>query len=109
MKNKTLRGLLRLAAFGLCFVPVLLFANTFLIKTDTYARLTLAEMKQRSDIDMVFVGSSIVRDHFNAEMITKETEMCIRDRYWGYISRKQALIFIVSYSNKTVSFPVSDS
>ena len=52
MKNKTLRGLLRLAAFGLCFVPVLLFANTFLIKTDTYARLTLAEMKQRSDIDM---------------------------------------------------------
>ncbi|MFR2149297.1 MAG: hypothetical protein ACLS7Z_01205 [Christensenellales bacterium] len=50
MKNKTLRGLLRLAAFGLCFVPVLLFANTFLIKTDTYARLTLAEMKQRSDI-----------------------------------------------------------
>ena len=73
MKNKTLRGLLRLAAFGLCFVPVLLFANTFLIKTDTYARLTLAEMKQRSDIDMVFVGSSIVRDHFNAEMITKET------------------------------------
>ena len=56
MKNKTLRGLLRLAAFGLCFVPVLLFANTFLIKTDTYARLTLAEMKQRSDIDMVFVG-----------------------------------------------------
>ena len=47
MKNKTLRGLLRLAAFGLCFVPVLLFANTFLIKTDTYARLTLAEMKQR--------------------------------------------------------------
>ena len=73
MKNKTLRGLLRLAAFVLCFVPVLLFANTFLIKTDTYARLTLAEMKQRDDIDLVFVGSSIVRDHFNAEMITEET------------------------------------
>ena len=73
MKNKTLRGLLRLAAFALCFVPVLLLADTFLIKTDTYTRLTLAEMKQRDDIDMVFVGSSIVRDHFNAELITEQT------------------------------------
>ena len=56
MKNKTLRGLLRLAAFGLCFVPVLLFANTFLIKTDTYARLTLAEMKQRLTVLLAMLG-----------------------------------------------------
>ena len=32
----------------------------------------MAEVKARSDIEVAFVGSSIVRDHFNAEMISKE-------------------------------------
>ena len=67
------RKIIRLCVFLLGFVWLIIFANTFLIKTDTYARLTLAEMKQRSDIDMVFVGSSIVRDHFNAELISEKT------------------------------------
>ena len=72
MKHPTFRGLLRLAAFLLGLALIVAFANTFCIKTDIYAALTMAEVKTRSDIEVAFVGSSIVRDHFNAEMISKE-------------------------------------
>ena len=72
MKHPTFRGLLRLAAFLLGLALIVAFANTFCIKTDIYAALTMAEVKARSDIEVAFVGSSIVRDHFNADMISKE-------------------------------------
>ena len=72
MKHPTFRGLLRLAAFLLGLALIVAFTNTFCIKTDIYAALTMAEVKTRSDIEVAFVGSSIVRDHFNAEMISKE-------------------------------------
>ena len=72
MKHPTFRGLLRLAAFLLGLALIVAFANTFCIKTDIHAALTMAEVKARSDIEVAFVGSSIVRDHFNAEMISKE-------------------------------------
>ena len=67
------RKIIRLCVFLLGFVWLIIFANTFLIKTDTYARLTLAELQERDDIQVAFVGSSIVRDHFNAEMISEQT------------------------------------
>ena len=67
------RKIIRLCVFLLGFVWLVIFANTFLIKTDTYARLTLAELQERDDIQVAFVGSSIVRDHFNAEMISEQT------------------------------------
>jgi len=70
--NKPCR-LLGLCAFVLGFVLLLVFADLHLIKTDTIASLTLHEMKQRDDIELAFVGSSIVRDHFNAPMITELT------------------------------------
>ena len=69
MKKK----IIRLCVFLLGLIWLVAFANTFLIKTDPYARLTLAEMKQRDDIQLAFVGSSVVRDHFNAEMISEQT------------------------------------
>ena len=69
MKKK----IVRLCIFVLGFIWLLVFANTFLIKTDTYARLTLAEIKERDDIQVAFVGSSIVRDHFNAKLISEQT------------------------------------
>ena len=72
-KHSNLRGLAGLALFLLGFVLVLAFANTHLIQTDTIARLTIHEMQQRDDIELAFVGSSIVRDHFNAQMITEQT------------------------------------
>ncbi|MGN0776405.1 MAG: hypothetical protein ACI4MM_06965 [Candidatus Ventricola sp.] len=72
-RHPNLRGFVRLGLFMLGFVLLLLFANTHLIQTDTIARLTLHEMQQRSDIELALVGSSIVRDHFNAQLITEGT------------------------------------
>lgn len=72
-KHPNLRRAVRLCIFLLGFALLLAFANTHLIQTDTIARLTLHEMQQRDDIELAFVGSSIVRDHFNAPLITQET------------------------------------
>lgn len=74
-KHPNLSALARLALFFLGFALLLVFANTHLIQTDTIARLTIHEMQQRSDIELALVGSSIVRDHFNAQLITEETGM----------------------------------
>lgn len=63
----------KLGAFFLGFALLLAFANRHLIITDTFAALTMHEMKARDDIDLALVGSSIVRDHFNAQLITEET------------------------------------
>lgn len=71
--KKHLRGGMRLLAFLLGFALLLAFANRHLIKTDTIARLTLAEMQQRNDVELAFVGSSIVRDHFNVQRISEQT------------------------------------
>ena len=73
MKPSNIRRALRLAAFLLGFLLLVVFANLHLIKTDTIARLTMHEMQQRDDIELAFVGSSIVRDHFNAPLISEQT------------------------------------
>lgn len=70
-----LRTLAGLAAFAALFVLLVLFANTYLIQTDTFVALTMDEMKNRNDIDIAFVGSSIVRDHFNVQLISEQTGM----------------------------------
>ena len=72
-KHSNLSSVFRLVLFLLGFVLVLVFANTHLIQTDTIARLTIHEMQQRDDIELALVGSSIVHDHFNAQMITEKT------------------------------------
>ena len=71
--HPNLRGMVALVLFLLGFALLLAFANVHLIQTDTIARLTIHEMQQRDDIELALVGSSIVRDHFNAQMITEET------------------------------------
>ena len=72
-KHPNLLGFAKLCLFFLGFALFLCFANAHLIQTDTFARLTIHEMQQREDIELAFVGSSIVRDHFNAQMITEKT------------------------------------
>lgn len=64
---------LGIAAFFLILLLLVLFANTYLIQTDTIAALTFREMQSRDDIELAFVGSSIVRDHFNVQLITEQT------------------------------------
>lgn len=74
MKNHpNLRRGAGLVLFMLGFILLLLFANTHFIQTDTITRMTVYEMQQRDDIELAFVGSSIVRDHFNAPRITEKT------------------------------------
>ena len=73
--NKNIRPFVRFFAFFLAFVPVVLLANTFLIQTDTFVALTMDELKTREDIELAVVGSSIVRDHFNAALISEQTGM----------------------------------
>lgn len=72
-KHPNLLGLARLGLFAAGFALLIALANTHLIQSDTVACLTLHEIKQRDDIELAFVGSSIVRDHFNAQLITEET------------------------------------
>ena len=67
-----IRPFLRFAAFFLVLALAVALANTCLIQTDTFVALMMDELKNSRDIELAVVGSSIVRDHFNAEMISKE-------------------------------------
>lgn len=71
--QKGARGLVRLLAFAVGLVLLVLFANTHLIQTDTITALMMTEMKSRSNIELALVGSSIVQDHFNAPLISEQT------------------------------------
>ena len=71
--NKNIRSFLRFGAFLLILVLVVLLANAVLIQTDTYSALPLAELKNRDDIDLAVVGSSIVGEHLNANLVSEQT------------------------------------
>lgn len=68
-----MKHFIRLAVFLLGFALLVILADCTLIQTDTFVALTLSEMKSRSDIELAVIGSSIVRDHFNAELISEKT------------------------------------
>ncbi|MBR4039127.1 MAG: hypothetical protein IKJ11_03400 [Clostridia bacterium] len=72
-KHPNIRRFLALVLFFLGFALLIAFGNMHLIQTDTVARMTIYEMQQRDDIELALVGSSIVRDHFNAQLITEQT------------------------------------
>ena len=61
-----IRPFLRFAAFFLVLALAVALANTCLIQTDTFVALMMDELKNSRDIELAIVGSSIVRDHFNA-------------------------------------------
>ena len=67
------KAFLRLAAFLLGFALLIAAANRFFVKTDTFAALSMNELKHRDDIELAIVGSSVVHAHFNAELITELT------------------------------------
>lgn len=67
------RPLLRLAGFGIVFLLVLCFVNTFCIKTDAVTAMTVYEMRARDDIELCAVGSSLSLFHFNSALIEQET------------------------------------
>lgn len=79
--NKNIRSFLRFGAFLLILVLVVLLANAVLIQTDTYSALPLAELKSRDDIDLAVVGSSIVGEHLNANLVSEQTGI---NRLFGF-------------------------
>ena len=68
-----IRPFLRFAAFFLVLALAVALANTCLIQTDTFVALMMDELKNSRNIELAVVGSSIVRDHFNAALISEQT------------------------------------
>ncbi|MBQ7488344.1 MAG: hypothetical protein IJT77_12695 [Clostridia bacterium] len=73
LKKRNLRGLLRLFLFGVCFLLILVYANFHFIETDLISGATVREMQSRDDIEIAFVGSSVVLFHFNPAIVEEET------------------------------------
>ena len=73
MKKSAFRGLLRLAAFFLAFAVFVCMGGVFFLRTDLFARMMLLEMQERDDLDLVFIGSSVCRDHVNPRIISEAT------------------------------------
>lgn len=71
--KKHIWDVVKLGVFCLGFVALALFGSFHFIQTDTISAMTMKEMQARDDIELAFVGSSIVRDHFNTEIIGEET------------------------------------
>ena len=65
------RPLPRLFGFLLAFLLFLGFADTFLIRTDLFTRAMLYELREASDIEIAFVGSSVCRNHVNAGLLSE--------------------------------------
>lgn len=70
---------IRLAAFLLLAALLIPLGNTFLVQLDTFATLTLRDIRERDDIELAVVGSSIVQHHFNPEIITQATGLTAFD------------------------------
>lgn len=64
---------LRFFAFFIIPALCLALANTALVKTDAVSALMFDEAASRSDIDIAFVGSSVVLNNINPQLITEET------------------------------------
>lgn len=70
-KTDQRRGWARLLLFLLLLVPFIFFANRFLLKTDTVYYYSMLEMTHRDDIDIAFVGSSVVTYNFDPQIISE--------------------------------------
>ena len=79
------RGWMRLILFLLLLVPFVFFANRFLLKTDTVYYYTMLEMTHRDDIDIAFVGSSVVTYNFDPAVVTEQTGHVAYDAGLGAI------------------------
>lgn len=71
--SNTAKRLARLFAFGLALLLVIALSNVFLVRTDAMSVMTLREMYARDDIELAFIGSSVVREHVNPAIIEEKT------------------------------------
>ena len=78
-KPEQRRGCLRLIAFFLLPAAFIFCANRLLMKNDTTYYYTLLEMTHRDDIDVAFVGSSVVTYNIDPQVVTGETGLVAYD------------------------------
>ena len=67
------RSGVRLALFLLVLCLIFRFCNTFMIKVDLFAYLALDELEHTDGIELAVVGSSLVQNHVNPEIIEEIT------------------------------------
>lgn len=79
------RGWARLILFFILLTPFVFFANRFLLKTDKVYYYTMLEMTHRDDIDIAFVGSSVVTYNFDPAVVTEQTGRVAYDAGLGAI------------------------
>ena len=77
--KSTIRRLAALAVFLLLAALLIPLGNTFLVQMDTFATLTMRDLRQRDDIELAIVGSSIEQHHFNPRLISEETGLVTFD------------------------------
>ena len=68
-----LRRFLRLIAFPALFLLLAFAGNRIFVRPDTFAVLTLRDLRNTPDVELVFVGSSVVRNHINPAIVRAET------------------------------------
>lgn len=73
MKKALIKRLARLAVFFAGLLVLIDIANCYLVQTDTFAYLTMKDIRERDDIEIALVGSSIVQHHLNPDIITEVT------------------------------------
>lgn len=79
-------SIVRLAGFLLLLLLILHVCNTFLVKIDLFAYLTLDELEHTENIEFAVVGSSLVQNHFDPEIIENATGLRTFDVCVPYMS-----------------------
>ena len=77
--KSTIRKALALLAFLVLAALLIPLGNTTLVQLDTFATLTMRDMRERDDIELAIVGSSIVQHHFNPALISEATGLTAFD------------------------------
>ena len=77
--KSTIRKALALLAFLALDALLIPLGNTFLVQLDTFATLTMRDLRERDDVELAIVGSSIVQHHFNPALIAEATGLTAFD------------------------------
>ena len=77
--KSTIRKALALLAFLALAALLIPLGNTFLVQLDTFATLTMRDLRERDDVELAIVGSSIVQHHFNPALIAEATGLTAFD------------------------------
>ncbi|MBQ8095211.1 MAG: hypothetical protein IJ242_16790 [Clostridia bacterium] len=78
MKKKIRRISIFTGLVAVVYLTVFL-CNSFLLKRDSASFLPIHEIQERSDVEVVFIGSSLVRNGINPDIVNRETGLVCFD------------------------------